>query len=79
MNFELTEEQQLVAESVESFCRKDSPIERFRKMREDAVGYSPVVWKQMGELGWLSLAFPEDLGGFGGRFVDLMIVLDRFG
>lgn len=79
MNFELTEEQQLVAESVESFCRKDSPIERFRKMREDAVGYSPVVWKQMGELGWLSLAFPEELGGFGGRFVDLMIVLERFG
>lgn len=79
MDFDLTEDQQLLAQTVDEFVAKSSPISRFRKLRDDAVGWEPKVWKEMGELGWLSVPFPESVGGFGGTFVDVAILLERFG
>lgn len=79
MDFDLTEDQKLLAQTVDEFVSKSSPISRFRKLRDDAVGWEPKVWKEMGELGWLSVPFPESVGGFGGTFVDVAILLERFG
>ncbi|WP_295522069.1 acyl-CoA dehydrogenase family protein, partial [uncultured Pseudacidovorax sp.] len=39
----------------------------------------PEVWAQLAELGWLALAVPEDLGGFGGRAADLCAVAEPLG
>src|SRR5262249_38831309 len=71
--------QKLLADTAQNFVRKESPITRMRVMREDAIGYSRDIWKKMGELGWLSILFPEQLGGFGGSFVDAAILLEQFG
>ncbi|MEZ4440733.1 MAG: acyl-CoA dehydrogenase family protein [Polyangiaceae bacterium] len=79
MNFELTEDQKMIRQSVKDFVKKELPLERMRKMREDELGMSRQVWKQMGELGWLGIAYPEALGGFGGRFVDASLVLEQLG
>ena len=79
MDFQLSQDQQLILETVRSFVSKELPIEHMRKMRKDALGYSPAVFKQMGELGWLGIAMPESLGGFGGSFVDVALVLEQFG
>ena len=37
------------------------------------------MWERMGEYGWLGVAFPEEQGGFGGRFVDLALILEQLG
>lgn len=79
MDFDLTEDQKLLADTVDTFVAKSSPISRFRKLRDDAIGWEPKVWKEMGELGWLSVPFPEAVGGFGGSFVDVALILERFG
>jgi alkylation response protein AidB-like acyl-CoA dehydrogenase len=79
MNFDLTEDQQLLVETVASFVKKQSPVTRARAMREDATGYSPLVWRQMGEFGWLGVAFPESVGGVGGTFVDAALILEQLG
>jgi alkylation response protein AidB-like acyl-CoA dehydrogenase len=79
MNFELTEDQKLIDRTVADFVKKEVPIERFRKMRDDDIGFSRDVWKQMGELGWLGIAYPESVGGFGGSFVDASLIVQRFG
>jgi alkylation response protein AidB-like acyl-CoA dehydrogenase len=79
MNFDLTEEQQIIVDAVEKFVRNDSPVERFRKLREDPRGWEPSVWEQMGEMGWLGVCFPEAQGGFGGRFVDVALILEQLG
>ncbi|MFI5307643.1 MAG: acyl-CoA dehydrogenase family protein, partial [Polyangiales bacterium] len=79
MDFELTDEQRLLCDSVASFVKKDSPIERFRKQRDVEPGYSKKTWAQMGELGWLGLPLPEAAGGLGGAFIDAALVLERFG
>jgi len=76
MDFELDQEQQMLAKTVADFARNESPIERFRKLRDDDVGYDPAVWRKMGELGWLGVPFPEAVGGFGGSFVECALVLE---
>jgi alkylation response protein AidB-like acyl-CoA dehydrogenase len=79
MDFELTQDQKLLAESAASFAKKTSPITRARKLRGDALGYERKVWKQMAELGWLGLPFAEADGGFGGTMVDVMLLLEALG
>jgi alkylation response protein AidB-like acyl-CoA dehydrogenase len=79
MNFSLTDDQRMLVESAQGFTRKQSPVSRMRKLREDPIGWSPEVWRQMGELGWLGLPFPEEVGGVGGKFVDLALVLEQLG
>jgi alkylation response protein AidB-like acyl-CoA dehydrogenase len=79
MNFDLTEEQQILVDSVERFVQNDSSVERFRKLRDTERGWEPEMWERMGEMGWLSVPFPEEHGGFGGRFVDLALILEQLG
>ncbi|NQZ98866.1 MAG: acyl-CoA dehydrogenase family protein [Myxococcales bacterium] len=79
MNFDLSEEQQMIVDSVAKFVANDSPVERFRKLRDSERGWDPEVWKRMGEFGWLGVAYPEEQGGFGGDFVDLALILEQLG
>ena len=79
MNFTLTEDQRMFVDAALAFTRKQSPVARMRKLRDDPIGWSPEVWRQMGELGWLGLPFPEAVGGVGGSFVDLALVLEQLG
>ena len=79
MNFDLSPDQKLLVDTAAAFARKESPVTRLRAMRQDAVGYSKTVWKQMGELGWLGILLPESLGGFGGAFADAALVLEKLG
>ena len=79
MDFQLSDDQKMLVETAASFARKESPLGRLRRLRDDAVGYEPAMWRQMGEMGWLGILFPEDLGGFGGRFIDAALVLEQLG
>lgn len=79
MNFDLNEDQKLLVGTVADFCKKESGIERMRKMRETELGWAPETWAQMGELGWLSVAFPEEVGGLGGTFVDAALIIEQLG
>ncbi|MBW1762629.1 MAG: acyl-CoA dehydrogenase family protein, partial [Deltaproteobacteria bacterium] len=77
MDFELDQEQQMLAKTVSDFAKNESPVERFRKLRDDGTGYDPAVWRKMGELGWLGVPFAESVGGFGGSFIECAIVLEN--
>ncbi len=79
MNFDLSDDQRMLVDAAVGFTRKQSPITRMRKLRDDPTGWSPEVWKQIGDLGWIGLVFPESVGGFGGGFVDLALVLEQLG
>jgi len=79
MNFDLTPDQKLIESTVASFVKKESPITRARALRDDPLGYSKETWKQMAELGWIGLALPESVGGFGGTFIDVALVLEQLG
>jgi alkylation response protein AidB-like acyl-CoA dehydrogenase len=79
MNFDLTEEQEIIVDAVAKFVKNDSPVERFRKLRGSPPGWEPATWERMGEYGWLGVAVPEEQGGFGGRFVDMALILEQLG
>lgn len=79
MDFELSDDQKMLVETATSFVKKESPVSRLRRLREDPTGFDPAMWRQMGEMGWLGILFPEDLGGFGGSFLDLCLVLEQLG
>jgi alkylation response protein AidB-like acyl-CoA dehydrogenase len=79
MDFTLTDDQKMLADTVASFTKKESPVERVRKIRSNPTGWDKAVWRQMGELGWLGLAMPESVGGLGGSFVDAGLIVERLG
>jgi alkylation response protein AidB-like acyl-CoA dehydrogenase len=79
MNFELSDEQKLIAESVQRFVQDNYPLEARRKLSQQEPGFSKDYWASMAELGWLALPFDEKDGGFGGNQIDTMVVMEQFG
>ena len=79
MNFELSEEQQLLQDSVARFVADHYSLEARRKLADSTQGYSDEHWKQFAELGWLALPFSEEDGGLGGTVIDALVVMEQFG
>ena len=81
MDLVLTEDQELIAKTAADFVREKSPVARMRALRDanDATGFSRALWKEMAELGWVGIAFPEELGGAGLGFAELAVVLEALG
>jgi alkylation response protein AidB-like acyl-CoA dehydrogenase len=79
MNFELGEEQIMLKNSAREFLDKECPKKHVRAMMDDEKGYSPELWKKMANLGWQGLAFPEEYGGVGSSFLDLIVLLEEMG
>jgi alkylation response protein AidB-like acyl-CoA dehydrogenase len=77
MDFELDQDQHMLAKTVADFAKNESPVERFRQLRDDEIGYDPALWRKMGELGWMGVPFPDSVGGFGGSFIECAIVLEN--
>ncbi len=81
MDLVLTEDQELIAKTAADFVREKSPVSRMRALRDanDATGFSRALWKEMAELGWVGIAFPENMGGAGLGFAELAVVLEALG
>jgi len=61
------------------FLTNKCPKTLVKEMEIDEKGYSPQLWKEMVELGWMGLAFPEKYGGAGMTFLDMAILLEEMG
>ncbi len=79
MDLGLNETQQMLKSSAREFLEQECPHTLVRDMEEDQRGYSPQLWQQMVDLGWHSLAFPEEYGGAGGDLVDLAVLIEEMG
>jgi pimeloyl-CoA dehydrogenase small subunit len=79
MDFDLTEEQRLLQESVGKLIADEYDFEKRKAYAKEPVGYSSERWAHYAELGLLGLPFPERLGGSGGTPVETMIVMEAFG
>ena len=51
MDFDLSEEQRLLQETVSGFIENECPLARLRELYDDEVGYDPKLWKGLAELG----------------------------
>jgi alkylation response protein AidB-like acyl-CoA dehydrogenase len=81
MGLILTEDQQILRDMAKGFFDEKSPIERMRKLRDsrDDTGFTRELWKEMGELGWLGILFPEAVGGADMGYGELGVILAECG
>lgn len=79
MNFDLSEEQLLLRDSVERFVNDNYDLDTRQKLSKNDAGFSDTYWETMAELGWLGVNVPEAHGGFGGTQADTMVLMEAFG
>jgi alkylation response protein AidB-like acyl-CoA dehydrogenase len=79
MNFDLSDEQQLLADSLRKYLANQYSMDARAKIVDSAAGWSEAVWAAFAEMGLLGVPFAEEHGGFGGTAVDVMLVMEALG
>jgi len=79
MNLDFTSEQIMLKESAAKFFANECNYEKVKRIEETAQGYQPELWKKAAELGWTGMLFPEEYGGYGGTFMDIVVILEEIG
>jgi alkylation response protein AidB-like acyl-CoA dehydrogenase len=79
MNLDFSSEQTMLRDSAAKFFANECNYEKVKHLEESDKGYSPELWQKVAELGWTGLPFPENYGGYGGAFLDLVIICEEIG
>lgn len=79
MDFDLSEEQRLLKESVEGLLGSTYDFDSRKKYMKEKGGWSKSIWGKFAEQGLLGLPFSESDGGFGAGAVETMIVMEALG
>jgi pimeloyl-CoA dehydrogenase small subunit len=79
MDFDLSEEQRLLKESVDGLLKSSYDFDQRKKYQAEKGGWSRSLWNKLAEQGLLGLPFSEDDGGFGAGAVETMIVMEALG
>ena len=80
MIFAFSDEQEELRTAVRRFLTEKSPETEVRRLMDTTEGYDPAVWSQMADqFGLQSLTIPEEFGGSGFTYVELLVVLEEMG
>jgi alkylation response protein AidB-like acyl-CoA dehydrogenase len=80
VNFAFNEEQEELRKTVRQFLEAKSPESAVREQMDTESGFDPAVWSQMGEqLGLQGLVIPEEFGGSGYGYIELIVILEEMG
>jgi alkylation response protein AidB-like acyl-CoA dehydrogenase len=74
MNFDLSDDQRLLQETVRRFLAQKCPTERVRAIAESDTGHDRELWNELSELGIASLLVPGEHGGLGSELLDAALV-----
>ena len=79
MDFDLTEDQQLLTETLNRLLADHFDFEKRRAYASSALGWSSEQWRRYADMGLLGLPFAEADGGLGGGAIETMLVMEAFG
>lgn len=79
MDFGLSEEQEMLQETVRGFAQNECPTTRLREIFDVGVGHDPRMWSALAEIGVLGLIVPEEQGGAGMEMLELALVAEVLG
>ena len=79
MDMGLSEIQQMLKNSAREFLAQECPLTLVRGLEDDPQGFSEDIWRQVVNLGWTGIPFPEQYGGTGGSFLDLAVLVEEMG
>lgn len=79
MDFELSEERQMLKDTAERFIREQYPIEKRHAATQSEDGFDRAMWNDFCELGLSGALIPAEAGGFGGTGEDIALVFEALG
>lgn len=79
MNFDLSDEQKMLAEHMRGLLADRSTYDRLRELIDAGQEWDEPLWRSMAELGFLGAAIPEVYGGIGLTDLDLAMVSEQLG
>ena len=79
MNFEFSDEQNLLREQAQGFLRDNCSPSVVREVLENDGEFDRDLWRRLVELGWTSTVIPEEFGGLGLSYIDLSVIAEELG
>ncbi|MDX1781241.1 MAG: acyl-CoA dehydrogenase family protein [Thalassovita sp.] len=79
MDFNLTEDRQMLSDTLNRYLAEQYPVEHRNKVAYEAPFHDPAKWDELAELGALFALAPEEAGGFGGTGFDISVVFEAMG
>jgi alkylation response protein AidB-like acyl-CoA dehydrogenase len=79
MNFGFSEEQELLRATARKFFENECASTFVRERMAEPAGVTDDFWTKLAEQGWLGLVYPEEYGGTGLGFVDLVVLMEEMG
>ena len=77
MDFDLSEDQRVMRDSLRQFLKRECPIEYVRQC-DEAERFPHELYEKLAKAGWLGLPIAEEYGGTGGSCTDLAVFLEEF-
>jgi alkylation response protein AidB-like acyl-CoA dehydrogenase len=79
MNFTLTDEQRMLADTLGRFVTEQYSFPVRERIARSLEGYDRTMWRRFGELGAIGALFAPEHGGFGGTGDDIAVVFEQLG
>jgi acyl-CoA dehydrogenase len=79
MNFEFSDEQQMLRDNARRYLSETLTFERLRAQLDKGTALDPQVWRAVAELGWSGAAVPEEFGGLGLGAMELCVLAEELG
>jgi len=79
MNFEFSEEQDLLREQAQGFLADNSPLTVVRRVLDGEESYDAELWQKIAEMGWTATVIPEEYEGLGLSYLELSVIAEELG
>ena len=79
MNFEFSDEQNLLRDQARGFLQDECPTTLVRGILDGEDSYARDLWGRIGQMGWTATVIPETYGGLGATYLDLCVISEELG
>jgi len=79
MNFEFSDEQQLLREQARGFLTEHCPTSAVRAVLDGDQDWDAALWQKVADMGWTATVIPEAYGGLGLSYYELAIIAEEMG
>lgn len=79
MEFGLNESQEILRDSARQFFAGECPVGEVRRLMETDTAFDPKLWTKLTDQGYTGITFPEEAGGVGLGYVELILLMEEAG
>lgn len=79
MNFEFSDEQNLLREQAQGFLAQNCGVDKVRAVLDSDTAYDAQLYQQVADMGWTATAIPEQYGGIGLGQLELCVLAEELG